>query len=113
MELLEHVPFPAEIVANCARLVKPGGLVFFSTINRNISAYVQAVLCAEYLLQLLPIGTHDYSKFIKPSELTAWCREYNLNLQALQGFSYNAVNKNYFACEEVSVNYLACFHYEK
>lgn len=109
MELLEHVPDPAAIIKNCRELVKPNGLVFFSTINRNISAYLKAVIGAEYLLKMLPIGTHDYDKFIKPSELTAWCREHGLTLKALQGFSYNPLKQHYFACDDVSVNYMACF----
>lgn len=112
MELLEHVPDPSAIVKNCMQLVKPGGLIFFSTINRNLIAYIKAVIGAEYLLKMLPIGTHDYSKFIKPSELSAWCREQQLTLKALQGFSYNPLNKQYFACEDVSVNYLVCYQYE-
>ncbi len=112
MELLEHVPEPAEIIKNCQQLVKPNGLIFFSTINRNFTAYVKAVIGAEYILKMLPIGTHDYHKFIKPSELSAWCRDIGLSLQSLQGFSYNPLSKNYFMCEDISVNYLASYRYE-
>jgi 2-polyprenyl-6-hydroxyphenyl methylase/3-demethylubiquinone-9 3-methyltransferase len=106
MEMLEHVPDPAAIVAACAQLVKPGGVVFFSTINRNPKAYLFAVLGAEYILNLLPKGTHDYAKFIKPSELAAWVRETGLEMSGLRGMSYNPLTQHYWLGDDVSVNYL-------
>jgi 2-polyprenyl-6-hydroxyphenyl methylase/3-demethylubiquinone-9 3-methyltransferase len=106
MEMLEHVPDPAAIVAACAKLIKPGGSVFFSTINRNPKAYVFAVLGAEYILNLLPKGTHDYAKFIKPSELSSWARAADLNLLSMRGMSYNPITKNYWLGDDVSVNYM-------
>jgi|TARA_B110000879_G_scaffold211335_1_gene303726 2-polyprenyl-6-hydroxyphenyl methylase/3-demethylubiquinone-9 3-methyltransferase len=106
LEMLEHVPDPASIVSACAKLVKPGGHVFFSTINRNPKAYAFAVLGAEYILQMLPKGTHDYAKFIKPSELVSFARQANLTLQDQAGMSYNPITKNYALNKDVSVNYL-------
>lgn len=106
MEMLEHVPDPASIVAACAKLVKPGGSVFFSTINRNSKAYLFAVIGAEYLLNLLPKGTHDYAKFIKPSELSSWARHADLNTSGLRGMSYNPLTQHYWLSDDVSVNYL-------
>lgn len=106
MEMLEHVPNPASIVAACAKLVKPGGSVFFSTINRNPKAYLFAVIGAEYLLNLLPKGTHDYAKFIKPSELSAWVRYADLSVSGMRGMSYNPVTQHYRLSDDVSVNYL-------
>ncbi len=106
MEMLEHVPDPASIVAACARLVKPGGSVFFSTINRNPKAYLFAVIGAEYLLNLLPKGTHDYAKFIKPSELSSWARHADLNVSGMRGMSYNPITQHYWLGDDVSVNYL-------
>lgn len=106
MEMLEHVPDPASIVAACARLVKPGGSVFFSTINRNPKAYLFAVIGAEYLLNLLPKGTHDYAKFIKPSELSSWARHADLNVSGMRGMSYNPITQHYWLSDDVSVNYL-------
>jgi 2-polyprenyl-6-hydroxyphenyl methylase/3-demethylubiquinone-9 3-methyltransferase len=106
LEMLEHVPDPASIVSACAKLVKPGGHVFFSTINRNPKAYAFAVLGAEYILQMLPKGTHDYAKFIKPSELASFARQANLTLQDQAGMSYNPITKNYALNKDVSVNYL-------
>ena len=106
MEMLEHVPDPAAVVGACAALVKPGGAVFFSTINRNPKAYLFAVLGAEYLLNLLPRGTHDYEKFIKPSELSSWGRQAGLSLVELKGMSYNPLTKNYWLGDDVSVNYI-------
>jgi len=107
LEMLEHVPSPASIVQACHQLVKPGGLVFFSTINRNPKSYVFAIIGAEYLLKLLPRGTHDYGKFIKPSELAGWCRESGLQLQDQIGMGYNPLTKNYFLQKNLDVNYLA------
>ena len=106
LEMLEHVPDPASIVSACAKLVKPGGHVFFSTINRNPKAYAFAVLGAEYILQMLPKGTHDYAKFIKPSELASFARQANLTLQDQAGMGYNPITKNYALNKDVSVNYL-------
>ncbi|GBG15922.1 2-polyprenyl-6-hydroxyphenyl methylase / 3-demethylubiquinone-9 3-methyltransferase [Novimethylophilus kurashikiensis] len=106
MEMLEHVPDPAAIVAACSRLVKPGGHVFFSTINRNPKSYLFAVIGAEYVLNLLPKGTHEYSKFIKPSELSAFCRNAELDVADLMGMSYNPVTKRYWLDKDVSINYL-------
>lgn len=106
MEMLEHVPNPASVVAACAKLVKPGGSVFFSTLNRNVKAYLFAVVGAEYLLNLLPKGTHDYEKFIKPSELSSWVRASGLNVSGLKGMSYQPLTQRYFLNDDVSVNYL-------
>ncbi|MDD2833846.1 MAG: bifunctional 2-polyprenyl-6-hydroxyphenol methylase/3-demethylubiquinol 3-O-methyltransferase UbiG [Methylotenera sp.] len=106
MEMLEHVPHPASVVAACAKLVKPGGSVFFSTINRNPKAYLYAVLGAEYVLNLLPKGTHDYAKFIKPSELSSWVRDAGLDLTGLRGMTYHPIKKYYALGDDVSVNYL-------
>ena len=106
MEMLEHVPDPASIVAACARLVKPGGSVFFSTINRNPKAYLFAVLGAEYILNMLPKGTHDYAKFIKPSELSSWVRQSGLDVAGMRGMSYQPLTQHYSLSDDVSVNYL-------
>jgi 2-polyprenyl-6-hydroxyphenyl methylase / 3-demethylubiquinone-9 3-methyltransferase len=106
MEMLEHVPNPASTIASCAALVKPGGHVFFSTINRNPKAYLFAVIGAEYLLQLLPKGTHDYAKFIKPSEVARWAKSVGLELDEIIGMSYNPFTKSYSLGHDTSVNYL-------
>jgi 2-polyprenyl-6-hydroxyphenyl methylase/3-demethylubiquinone-9 3-methyltransferase len=106
MEMLEHVPNPASTIAACAALVKPGGHVFFSTINRNSKAYLFAVIGAEYVLKLLPKGTHDYAKFIKPSELSRWAKSVNLEPDELIGMSYNPLTKHYGLGRDTSVNYL-------
>lgn len=106
MEMLEHVPDPASVVAACAKLVKPGGSVFFSTINRNPKAYLFAVIGAEYLLNLLPKGTHDYAKFIKPSELSSWARQAGLDVLSMRGMSYSPLTQHYWLGDDVSVNYL-------
>jgi|SRR5450830_710667 len=106
MEMLEHVPDPAAIVAACARLVKPGGQVFFSTINRNPKAYLFAVIGAEYVLNMLPRGTHEYEKFIKPSELSSWVRHADLSVETFKGMSYNPLTKHYWLGTDVSVNYI-------
>jgi 2-polyprenyl-6-hydroxyphenyl methylase / 3-demethylubiquinone-9 3-methyltransferase len=108
MELLEHVPDPASTVAACAKLAKPGGRVFFSTINRNPKAYALAVIGAEYLLRLLPRGTHDYARFIKPSELSRWCRAAGLETLALKGMTYNPVTDAYRLGDDCDVNYALC-----
>lgn len=109
MEMLEHVPDPAAIVRACATLVKPGGQVFFSTLNRNAKAYLLAVIGAEYLLRMLPRGTHDYQKFITPAELSQYARSAELNVDALKGMTYNPLTQIYSLNEDTSVNYLvAC-----
>lgn len=106
MELLEHVPDPAAVVAACSTLVKPGGHVFLSTINRNPKSYLFAVIGAEYLLKLLPRGTHEYEKFLKPSELSAYCRQAGLDVSDIAGMSYNPLTGRYWLDKDVSVNYL-------
>ena len=106
MEMLEHVPNPASTIAACAALVKPGGHVFFSTINRNAKAYLLAVIGAEYVLRMLPRGTHDYTKFIKPSELTRWAKSVDLEPAELIGMSYNPLSKVYRLGRDTDVNYL-------
>lgn len=112
LEMLEHVPDPEAIVAACAKLAKPGGHLFFSTINRNPKAWLFAVVGAEYVLNLLPRGTHDYAKFIKPSELASWCRHQHLEQGELTGMTYNLLTKKYrLQPADVTVNYLA--HYRK
>ena len=111
MEMLEHVPDPASTVRACAALVKPGGQVFFSTLNRNPKSYLFAVIGAEYLLRLLPRGTHDYAKFIKPSELARFCRMAGLEAGATTGMSYNPLTDHYWLGRDTDVNYLA--HYKK
>ena len=106
MEMLEHVPDPASVIAACSKLVKPDGHVFFSTINRNPKSYLFAIVGAEYIMQMLPKGTHDYSKFIKPSELETWARTADLHLRELTGMSYNLLSKKYSLGHDVDVNYL-------
>ncbi len=106
MEMLEHVPDPSSVVTACHQLVKPGGQVFFSTINRNYKAYLFAILGAEYILRLLPKGTHNYAKFIRPAELAEWVRAVNGDLKDISGMSYNPLTKNYSLGEDVSVNFL-------
>ena len=106
MELLEHVPQPESMVAACARLARPGGHVFFSTINRNPKAYLFAVIGAEYVLGLLPKGTHDYQRFIKPSELAHWSRDSGLQPDELVGMTYNPVTRSYRLGRDCDVNYL-------
>ncbi|WP_439510577.1 bifunctional 2-polyprenyl-6-hydroxyphenol methylase/3-demethylubiquinol 3-O-methyltransferase UbiG [Marinimicrobium koreense] len=107
LEMLEHVPDPASVIRACATLVKPGGHVYFSTINRNPKAYVFAIVGAEYLLKLLPKGTHDYRKFIRPAELSRWMRAASLELKTLTGMTYNPLTKTYkLDPNDVSVNYL-------
>ena len=109
MEMLEHVPDPASIVAACHALVKPGGWVFFSTINRNAKAFIFAIIGAEHVLQLLPKGTHEYAKFIRPSELAQWCRNTGLELLDTRGMEYNPLTQRYWLSTDTSVNYLlAC-----
>ena len=109
MEMLEHVPDPVSTVRACAELAKPGGWVFFSTINRNPKSYLFAVIGAEYVLNLLPRGTHDYAKFIKPSELGRMAREAGLDVQEVIGMSYNPITKVYSLGQDTDVNYIMAF----
>lgn len=106
LEMLEHVPDPAAVVNACATLVKPGGWVFFSTLNRNPKSYAFAILGAEYILKLLPRGTHDYAKFIRPSELASWIRTAGLDLGDMTGLHYNPFSHRYWLAENVDVNYM-------
>jgi len=106
MEMLEHVPDAASVVRACAAMVKPGGWVFFSTINRNPKAFLFAIVGAEYVLDLLPRGTHEYLKFIRPSELAGWSRQAGLSLQESRGMGYNPLTRRYWLSEDTSVNYL-------
>ena len=109
MEMLEHVPDPSSIVRAAATLVKPGGWVFFSTINRNAKAFMFAIVGAEHVLQLLPKGTHEYARFIRPSELAQWCRDAGLELTDTRGMEYNPITQRYKLSGDTSVNYLiAC-----
>ena len=106
MEMLEHVPDPASIVKACATLVKPGGWVFFSTLNRNPKSFLFAIIGAEYVLSLLPKGTHEYARFIRPGELAAHCRAVDLDLQATKGLQYNPITRRYWLDGDTSVNYM-------
>ena len=106
MEMLEHVPDPSSIVKACAELVKPGGYVFFSTINRNMKAFLFAIVGAEYVLSLLPRGTHEYGKLIKPSELASYCRAAELELHQVRGMQYNPLTRRYWLSGDTSVNYM-------
>ena len=108
MEMLEHVPDPASAVAACARLLRPGGRAIFSTINRNPKAYLFAVIGAEYLLKLLPKGTHDYARFIRPAELARWCRAAGLRTLEMTGMQYNPLTRRYRLGPDCDVNYLLC-----
>jgi len=109
MEMLEHVPDPASVVRACARLVKPGGWVFFSTLNRNAKAFALAIVGAEYLLQMLPRGTHEYARFLRPSELAQFSREAGLEPTATRGLNYNPLTQRYALTDDTGVNYLlAC-----
>ena len=106
MEMLEHVPDPASVVRACAALVKPGGQVFFSTLNRNAKSFLFAIVGAEHVLKLLPKGTHEYAKFIRPSELAQWCRDAGLQLDHTRGMEYNPLSGRYWLSGDTSVNYL-------
>jgi 2-polyprenyl-6-hydroxyphenyl methylase/3-demethylubiquinone-9 3-methyltransferase len=109
MEMLEHVPEPASVVQACAALVRQGGWVFFSTLNRNPKSFLFGIVGAEYVLQLLPRGTHEYARFIKPSELARWCRAAGLDLQASRGMEYNPLTRRFRLTDDTSVNYVfAC-----
>ncbi|MBI5040034.1 MAG: bifunctional 2-polyprenyl-6-hydroxyphenol methylase/3-demethylubiquinol 3-O-methyltransferase UbiG [Gammaproteobacteria bacterium] len=109
LEMLEHVPTPASVIAACARMVKPGGLVVFSTLNRNPKSYLLAIIGAEYVLRMLPKGTHDYRKFIRPSELDRWARAAELELRDISGMTYNPLTATYRLGRDVDVNYLAAY----
>lgn len=109
MEMLEHVPDPGSIISACATLVKPGGMVFFSTLNRKPKAYLLAILAAEHVLQMLPKGTHDYKTFIKPSELSQSARAAGLELQGMVGIEYNPFSKRFSLGKDIDVNYIAAF----
>lgn len=106
MEMLEHVPDPNSVVAACARLVKPGGWVFFSTINRNAKAFMLAIVGAEYVLKMLPKGTHEYAKMIRPSELAAACRAAGLDVQQTKGLQFNPISNRYWLNDDTGVNYM-------
>lgn len=111
LEMLEHVPDPAAIVEACAKLLKPGGHVFFSTLNRNPASYLFAILGAEYILKILPKNTHDYAKFIRPAELGNWVRQAGLTPQGTKGITYHPLSKRFSLTNNISVNYL--FHARK
>lgn len=106
MEMLEHVPDPAAVIQACAKLVKPGGKVFFSTINRNAKAFMLAIVGAEYILNMLPRGTHEYRKLIKPGELIEWARQAELRANDVTGMTYNPLTKQYKLGQDIDVNYL-------
>ena len=112
LEMLEHVPDPAQVIRSCAELVKPGGHVFFSTINRNFKSFAFAIVGAEYVLKLLPAGTHEYEKFIRPSELESWARHSGLSLRDSVGMHYNPLTKDYSLGDNLDVNYLMYFQRE-
>ena len=109
MEMLEHVPDSDSVIKACAKLVKPGGMVFFSTLNRNPKAYLLSIVAAEYLLKMLPKGTHEYKTFIKPSELSQSARAVGLELQRMVGIEYNPFNKKFSLGKDINVNYIAAF----
>jgi 2-polyprenyl-6-hydroxyphenyl methylase/3-demethylubiquinone-9 3-methyltransferase len=105
--MLEHVPDPGSVISACATLARPGGSLYFSTINRNPKAFVFAIVGAEHILQLLPAGTHDYAKFIKPSEMAAWIRDAGLVVEGMTGLTYNPITRHYrLHARDVSVNYM-------
>jgi 2-polyprenyl-6-hydroxyphenyl methylase/3-demethylubiquinone-9 3-methyltransferase len=106
MEMLEHVPDPASVVQACAKLVKPGGWVIFSTLNRNPKSFMFAIVGAEYVLNLLPKGTHEYARMIKPSELSDWARAHGLDVLHMKGMGYNPFTKHYSLGSDTDVNYL-------
>jgi len=108
MEMLEHVPDPGSVIEACSRLVRPGGYVFFSTLNRNPKSYLLAIIGAEYVLNLLPRGTHDFARFIRPSELDRWVRATPLRITDITGLSYNPVTRHYRLSKDIDVNYLVC-----
>lgn len=109
MELLEHVPEPDQLVQECANLLKPGGMIFFATLNRNWQSFLKAIIGAEYILKLLPRGTHQYSQFIRPSELTLWASRSGLMLKGFQGFTYNPLLGQFHLSEDITVNYMVFY----
>jgi 2-polyprenyl-6-hydroxyphenyl methylase/3-demethylubiquinone-9 3-methyltransferase len=109
MEMLEHVPDPSSIAHAAATLAKPGGWVFFSTLNRNLKSFLFAIVGAEHVLELLPKGTHEYAKFIRPSELARWCRDAGLELRHTRGMEYNPLSRRYWLSDDTSVNYLIAY----
>lgn len=109
MEMLEHVPRPQSIVAACSKLVKPGGKVFFSTLNRKLKSWALAIVGAEYVLGMIPKGTHHYKTFIKPSELSTWCRKAGLEIEAITGIEYHPLKQTFSAGTDIDVNYIAVF----
>lgn len=109
MEMLEHVPDPSSIVSACAKMVKPGGYVFFSTLNRKPKAWLLAIVGAEHLLKMLPKGTHDYKTFIKPSELSSWCRHAGLEMRGIVGIEYNPFSKRFSLGKDIDVNYIIAY----
>ena len=109
MEMLEHVPEPGSVIAACAKMVKPGGYVFFSTLNRKPKAYLLAIVAAEHILRMLPAGTHDYKTFIKPSELSQSARNAGLELQDMIGIQYNPLTKSFSLSDDIDINYIAAF----
>ncbi len=109
LEMLEHVPSPSTVIAACTELVRPGGDIFFSTINRNLKSFIFAIVGAEYVLRLLPAGTHEYAKFIRPSELATWSRRCGLQLQSSIGLHYNPLTREYSLGENIDVNYIMHF----
>jgi 2-polyprenyl-6-hydroxyphenyl methylase/3-demethylubiquinone-9 3-methyltransferase len=110
LEMLEHVPDPSSIVKSCSELINADGKIFFSTINRNPKSYLFAIVGAEYILKLLPQGTHDWDRFIQPSELDEWARESGLTLKGMMGMTYNPLTKAYKLEDDVSVNYLCLYN---
>ncbi len=109
MEMLEHVPEPESVVTACSDLVKPGGRIFFSTLNRKLKSYLAAVIGAEYILRMIPKGTHDFKTFIKPSELSAWGRHAGLEIEAITGIEYNPFSQTFALGTDIDVNYIAVF----
>ncbi len=109
MELLEHVPDPQQMIKDCAQVLKPGGIIFFATINRSIKSYLTAIIGAEYILGMLPKGTHEYAKFIRPAELHQWANNAKLDFQHLQGLSYRPLSKTFNLSQDVSTNYMVCY----
>lgn len=113
MELLEHVPNPQKFMQTMLQCLAPNGYLFISTLNRNFKAYLGAIVAAEYILKLLPVGTHEYDKFIQPNELCSWCRQNNLITKDLAGIEYNLWQQNFYLSNNIDINYLVCAVYEK
>ncbi|MBT4803635.1 MAG: bifunctional 2-polyprenyl-6-hydroxyphenol methylase/3-demethylubiquinol 3-O-methyltransferase UbiG [Legionellales bacterium] len=109
MEMLEHVPNPEQIISHVSRILNPGGTAFFSTLNRNMKSFLFGIIGAEYILNMIPKGTHSYSSFIKPSELNSWCKKHGLEFTGITGISYNPLTDKFSLSKDTSVNYLCCF----